>query len=92
MSHHSYLHVQESGSAWQRICMGSTMSAATFHIGCAVWGYKDWVGDLFPPGSKAADFLSLYSQRLTTTEGNTTFYGSNLYLLLDTISMQHSRA
>jgi uncharacterized protein YecE (DUF72 family) len=45
-----------------------------FHLGCAVWGYKDWVGELFPPGSKQADFLSLYSRRLTTVEGNTTFY------------------
>jgi uncharacterized protein YecE (DUF72 family) len=45
-----------------------------FYIGCAVWGYKDWVGDLFPPASKSADFLSLYSRRLTTVEGNTSFY------------------
>lgn len=48
----------------------------SFYIGCAVWGYKDWVGDLFPPGSKSADFLSLYSRRLTTVEGNTTFYAT----------------
>jgi uncharacterized protein YecE (DUF72 family) len=47
-----------------------------FHIGCAVWAYKDWVGDLFPPGSKSADFLGLYSRRLTTVEGNTTFYAT----------------
>lgn len=52
------------------------MSAAAFHIGCAVWGYKDWVGGLFPPGSKNADFLSLYSRRLTTVEGNTSFYAT----------------
>lgn len=45
-----------------------------FYIGCAVWGYKDWLGDLFPAGSKSADFLSLYSRRMTTVEGNTTFY------------------
>jgi uncharacterized protein YecE (DUF72 family) len=49
---------------------------AHFYIGCAVWGYKDWVGELFPPGSKNADFLRLYSQRLTTVEGNTTFYAT----------------
>jgi uncharacterized protein YecE (DUF72 family) len=52
------------------------MSTLSFSIGCAVWGYKDWVGELFPPGSKSADFLSLYSRRLTTTEGNTTFYAT----------------
>ena len=49
---------------------------AHFSIGCAVWGYKDWLGDLFPKGSKNADFLALYSRRLTTVEGNTTFYAT----------------
>ncbi|MGL4879507.1 MAG: DUF72 domain-containing protein [Waterburya sp.] len=45
-----------------------------FYLGCAVWSYKDWVGNLYPPKSKSADFLSLYSRRFTTVEGNTTFY------------------
>lgn len=45
-----------------------------FSIGCAVWSYKDWVGDFFPPGSKSSDFLRLYSRRLTAVEGNSTFY------------------
>lgn len=47
-----------------------------FFLGCAIWAYKDWVGDLFPAGSKSADFLRLYSRRLTTVEGNTTFYAT----------------
>ncbi|HEU4329092.1 MAG TPA: DUF72 domain-containing protein [Roseiflexaceae bacterium] len=47
---------------------------APFYLGCAVWAYKEWLGTLFPPGSKSRDFLSLYSRRLTTVEGNTTFY------------------
>jgi uncharacterized protein YecE (DUF72 family) len=45
-----------------------------FYIGCAIWGYKDWVGDIFPPGSKSGELLALYSRRLTTVEGNTSFY------------------
>ncbi len=45
-----------------------------FRLGCAVWSYKGWVGDFYPQGSRAAEFLALYSQRLTTVEGNTTFY------------------
>lgn len=45
-----------------------------FAIGCAIWAYKSWVGELFPTGSQASDFLSLYSQRFHTVEGNTTFY------------------
>lgn len=47
-----------------------------FDLGCAVWAYKDWVGELFPAGSKNAELLSLYSRRLTTVEGNTTFYAT----------------
>ncbi|MBD2369833.1 DUF72 domain-containing protein [Leptolyngbya sp. FACHB-402] len=45
-----------------------------FRMGCAIWAYKQWVGDLFPPKSKASDFLNLYSRRFACVEGNTTFY------------------
>src|SRR5450631_4053806 len=45
-----------------------------FYIGCPMWGYKDWVGTLFPPHTPASDFLRLYSNKLSTVEGNTTFY------------------
>lgn len=45
-----------------------------FYLGCAVWAFKDWVGDFYPAGAKARDFLRLYSDRLTAVEGNTTFY------------------
>lgn len=45
-----------------------------FFIGCAVWAYKGWVGELYPSGTRAVDFLQLYSHRFTTVEGNTTFY------------------
>jgi uncharacterized protein YecE (DUF72 family) len=44
------------------------------YLGCPVWGLKHWVGNFFPPKSKQRDFLSLYSRRLNTVEGNTTFY------------------
>ncbi|PHM09764.1 DUF72 domain-containing protein [Nostoc sp. 'Peltigera malacea cyanobiont' DB3992] len=43
-------------------------------MGCAVWAYKGWVGELYPQGTRTADFLHLYSRRFTTVEGNTTFY------------------
>jgi uncharacterized protein YecE (DUF72 family) len=45
-----------------------------FFLGCAIWAYKDWIGDFFPVGSRSSDFLRLYSRRFTTVEGNTTFY------------------
>jgi uncharacterized protein YecE (DUF72 family) len=46
----------------------------TFSLGCAVWAFKGWVGDFYPPKSRPTDFLSLYSQRFNTVEGNATFY------------------
>ena len=45
-----------------------------FYLGCAVWSYKEWNGNLYPPKSRPTDFLNLYSRRFTTVEGNTTFY------------------
>jgi len=45
-----------------------------FRIGCAVWSYKGWVEDFYPPKSRSSDFLRLYSDRFPTVEGNTTFY------------------
>ena len=45
-----------------------------YFTGCAVWAYKDWVGSFYPEGSRAADFLRLYGERMTAVEGNTTFY------------------
>ncbi len=46
----------------------------SFSIGCAIWAYKGWVGDFFPAGTQASQFLRLYSQRFTTVECNATFY------------------
>ncbi len=46
------------------------------YLGCPVWGLKAWVGPFFPAGAKQREFLSLYSRRLNTVEGNTTFYAT----------------
>jgi len=47
-----------------------------FWLGCAVWSYKDWVGEFFPPGSRPNEFLQLYGDRFNAVEGNTTFYAT----------------
>ena len=46
------------------------------YVGCPVWGYKEWVGNLFPPRTPQSEFLRLYSQHFNTVEGNTTFYAT----------------
>jgi len=46
----------------------------SLYLGCPIWSFKGWVGNFYPKGTKASDFLREYSKRLTTIEGNTTFY------------------
>jgi uncharacterized protein YecE (DUF72 family) len=44
------------------------------YLGCPIWSFKGWVGNFYPKGTKPADFLREYAKRLTTIEGNATFY------------------
>ncbi|MGW8250828.1 MAG: DUF72 domain-containing protein, partial [Anaerolineales bacterium] len=44
------------------------------YVGCPIWAYKGWVGTFYPESTKPAGYLREYSSRLTTVEGNTTFY------------------
>jgi uncharacterized protein YecE (DUF72 family) len=44
------------------------------YIGCAKWGRKDWVGKLYPPKTKEADFLVHYAKHFNCIELNATFY------------------
>jgi uncharacterized protein YecE (DUF72 family) len=44
------------------------------HVGCAKWERKDWVGKIYPKGTKDADFLNHYAKRFNCIELNATFY------------------
>jgi uncharacterized protein YecE (DUF72 family) len=44
------------------------------HVGCAKWGRKDWIGKIYPKGTKEADFLSHYARHFNCIELNATFY------------------
>jgi uncharacterized protein YecE (DUF72 family) len=46
----------------------------SLYLGCPIWSFKGWVGNFYPKGTKSTDFLREYASRLTTIEGNTTFY------------------
>jgi uncharacterized protein YecE (DUF72 family) len=47
---------------------------AQVFVGCAKWGRKDWVGKIYPKGTKEADFLSHYAKFFNAIELNATFY------------------
>jgi len=46
----------------------------TFYIGCAKWGRKDWIGKLYPEGTKEKDFLHYYATQFNSIEFNGFFY------------------
>ena len=44
------------------------------YLGCPIWSFKGWVGNFYPERTNPSEFLHEYARRLTTIEGNTTFY------------------
>lgn len=47
------------------------------YVGCAKWGRKEWVGQIYPPKTKEANFLDEYVKHFDSIELNATFY--NVY-------------
>ena len=50
------------------------MDSGRLRLGTQGWVYTDWVGALYPLGSKQPDFLSLYVRAFDTVEIDSTFY------------------
>jgi uncharacterized protein YecE (DUF72 family) len=46
----------------------------TVFVGCAKWGRPDWIGKIYPKGTKAGDFLEHYARQFNCIELNATFY------------------
>src|ERR1700761_4399276 len=46
-------------------------------VGCAKWGRKEWLGKIYPPKTKDANFLGEYIKHFDCIELNATFY--NIY-------------
>jgi uncharacterized protein YecE (DUF72 family) len=51
---------------------GRTVARA--YVGTSGFSYASWKPDFYPAGSKAKDFLRIYSRRLPSVELNTSFY------------------
>jgi uncharacterized protein YecE (DUF72 family) len=49
------------------------------YVGCPVWGDKRFVGKIYPKGTKAKDFLKVYSTKFNAIELNATGYGIPSY-------------
>ena len=46
-----------------------------FYIGATGWSMKEWVGKIYPKGTKTREYLHYYSRQFNTIELNTTHYG-----------------
>jgi uncharacterized protein YecE (DUF72 family) len=44
------------------------------YVGCPRWGNKSWIGRVYPPKTKADQFLNEYCKQFNTIELNATFY------------------
>ena len=56
------------------ILSGQKVLAAKLYIGCTRWGSKDWIGKLYPKGTKEIDFLKQYVKHYNSIELNATHY------------------
>ncbi|MFT4666212.1 MAG: hypothetical protein ACI8YQ_002632 [Polaribacter sp.] len=52
----------------------SEATSTEFYLGATGWSMKEWIGRLYPKGTKAKDFLSQYTKHFNTIELNTTHY------------------
>lgn len=59
------------------ILPGKRAEAPKVYIGCPRWGVKEWLGKLYPKGTKDSHFLDEYVKQFNCIELNSTFY--NLY-------------
>ncbi len=48
----------------------------TIYLGTQGWGYKDWVGPFYPPGTRSQEYLAAYAAIFNAVELDTTFYGT----------------
>ena len=51
-----------------------TKTKPRVYVGCAKWGRPDWVGKIYPKGTKPADFLKHYVTHFNSIELNAFFY------------------
>jgi len=58
----------------KKILKGEPMKPPKVYIGCAKWGREEWVGKIYPGGTKEKNFLDHYIQHYNSIELNATHY------------------
>ena len=55
--------------------IASSEEALQLYVGAPVWAHKSFLGKIYPPKLKAAEFLTHYARNFNCIELNSTFYG-----------------
>jgi len=56
------------------VLKGKKIASPEIYIGCAKWGRKEWIGKIYPKGTKDANFLEQYVKHYNSIELNATHY------------------
>ena len=56
----------------------------SLYVGATGWSVKEWVGKIYPKGTKTTEYLRHYSRQFNTIELNTTHYR-----IPDSFTVQH---
>ena len=58
----------------KNILTGRKKPTAKVYIGCSKWGRLEWIGKIYPSGTKEKDFLQHYVKHFNSIELNATHY------------------
>ena len=64
----------KDGQQNQKVLNEKSAAKADVFVGCAKWGLPEWVGFLYPPKTKAANFLTEYAKHFNSIELNAAYY------------------
>ena len=56
------------------VLKGPPLKKPRIYLGCSKWGKKEWVGKIYPKGTKETDFPDQYMHHFNTVELNATHY------------------
>ena len=59
---------------WNKQVLEGKARTPKIYIGCAKWGRKEWIGKIYPKGTKDAQFLDEYVKHYNAIELNATHY------------------
>ena len=58
----------------KHVLKGKKVVSPKIYVGCAKWGRTEWIGKIYPEGTKEANFLDHYVEHYNSIELNATHY------------------